>query len=115
MVELTTSHIPAGTFRVCKGEAFLLQAYLGTCVGLAIHCKATGVSGLIHFLLPEPVSTLSAMQPEKYASTGVPIFLQALSQMGAKRDSMTACLAGGALVGPLSRHDLNLDIGGRTA
>ena len=106
-------HVPAGTYRVSKGEALLMQAFLGTCVGLAVRCSATGVGGLIHFLLPEPVSALSASQPEKYASTGVPMFLQALDQMGARREAMTACLAGGALVGPLSRHDLDLDIGGR--
>ena len=33
---------------------------------------------------------------------------------GAHRESLSACLAGGALVGPLSRQDLDLDIGGRT-
>lgn len=115
MVKLTRSHIPAGTFQVCKGEAMLLQAYLGTCVGLAIYCKSSGVGGLIHFLLPEPISTLDAIHPEKYASTGVPLFLQAIERKGAKRSTMSACLAGGALVGPLSQQDLNLDIGGRTA
>ncbi|MEJ2037342.1 MAG: HDOD domain-containing protein [Desulfosarcinaceae bacterium] len=115
MVELTRCNIPAGAFRVSKGEALLMEAYLGTCVGLAIHCSESGAGGLIHFLLPEPVSVDSGGQPEKYASTGLPIFLQALAQKGARRGSMAACLAGGALVGPLSRHDMDLDIGGRTA
>jgi putative nucleotidyltransferase with HDIG domain len=37
-----------------------------------------------------------------------------LEQKGARRETMVACLAGGALVNPLSQHDLQLDIGGRT-
>lgn len=108
-------HVPAGTFTISKKGPQLLQAYLGTCVGLALHCSATGIGGLIHLLLPDPISTMAALQPEKYATTGIPIFIKALEQAGAKRESMRAGLAGGALVGPLTVQDLDLDIGGRTA
>lgn len=108
-------HVSAGTFRTSGRQPLLLQAYLGTCVGLAICCRETGIGGIIHLLLPEPVSASAAVQPEKYASTGVPLFLDALHQMGARRETMAATLAGGALVGPISSQDLFLDIGGRTA
>ncbi len=92
----------------------MLQAFLGTCVGLALHCDTTGVGGIIHLLLPEPTTPLAASQPEKYAESGVPLFIEALIAAGAQRDSLSASIAGGALVGPLSRQDLDLDIGGRT-
>jgi putative nucleotidyltransferase with HDIG domain len=108
-------HVSAGTFRTSVRQPLLLQAYLGTCVGLAVYCKSTGVGGIIHLLLPQPVSASSAIQPEKYASTGVPIFLKSLMDMGAQPQTMVASLAGGALVGPLSNQDLSLDIGGRTS
>ncbi|MGD9368992.1 MAG: HDOD domain-containing protein, partial [Desulfobacteraceae bacterium] len=52
--------------------------------------------------------------PEKYAKTGVPIFIESLLAAGAKKETLSASIAGGALVGPLRRQDLDLDIGGRT-
>jgi putative nucleotidyltransferase with HDIG domain len=112
---LSTYHVPAGTFHVGAKEPLMLQAYLGTCVGLALHCQATGVGGLIHLLLPEPVFSHACPQPEKYASTGIPLFIQSILDAGAHRETLSACLAGGALVGPLNHQDLDLDIGGRTA
>lgn len=112
---MQTHPVASGTFIVCERKPLLLQAYLGTCVGLAIYCKTTGVGGLIHLLLPEPLSGISTYQPEKYASTGVPLFIDALLAKGARRETCVATLAGGALVGPISEQDLALDLGGRTA
>lgn len=107
-------HVPAGSYHVCKNEPVILQAVLGTCVGLALYCESTGVGGLIHLLLPESVVSTPTSNPEKYAKSGVPIFIEALINAGAKREALTASIAGGALVGPLSQQDLDLDIGGRT-
>mgnify|MGYP002064090435 FL=1 len=73
------------------------------------------MGGLVHLLLPEPVSEASTYQPEKYASTGLPIFLKALYDQGASNNRLKAFIAGGALVGPVDGTDLHLDIGGRTA
>jgi chemotaxis receptor (MCP) glutamine deamidase CheD len=69
---------------------------------------------LIHLLLPEPVSPAGGIQPEKYASTGFPLFLEAICNEGASKSRLKAFIAGGALVGPLEDMDLHLDIGGRT-
>ena len=70
---------------------------------------------MIHLLLPEPLSNSSVNQPEKYASTGVPLFIESLLAKGARQETLVASVAGGALVGPISEQDLYLDIGGRTA
>ncbi|MBT8340195.1 MAG: HDOD domain-containing protein [Desulfatitalea sp.] len=107
-------HVAAGAYYVSEQKPLLLQAFLGTGVGGALHCKATGIGGMIHLLLPEPVSRLQAGQAEKYAVTGIPLLVEAMLAMGAKRDAMEAVIAGGALVGPISGQDLGLDIGGRT-
>jgi len=92
----------------------LLEAYLGTCVGVALYDPVAGIGGLIHLLLPEPVSPEAPSQPEKYATTGFPIFLKALYAAGASAENTRASIAGGALVGPIDDSDLKLDIGGRT-
>jgi putative nucleotidyltransferase with HDIG domain len=90
-----------------------LEAHLGTCVGLAVFDDTAGVGGLIHILLPEPPTPTSTYQLEKYAVTGLPVFLKALRDKGGDPRRMKAGLAGGALIGPVAQHDLNLDIGGR--
>ncbi len=114
MASTSRYHVSAGTYHISHKQPLLLQAFLGTCVGLALHCKATGIGGIVHLLLPEPISTGTPSHPEKYALTGVPLFIEALVQAGAHHQTLSASIAGGALVGPLRRQDLDLDIGGRT-
>ena len=70
--------------------------------------------GQCEVLLPEPVSSGQPEFPEKYASTGMPLFLDELLEAGAVKEKLTAVVAGGALVGPIQQQDLDLDIGGRT-
>ncbi len=107
--------VASGSYVTSKGERAILEAYLGTCVGVTLCDRQAGVGGLIHLLLPEPTSMDSIWRPEAYASTGLPLFLQHLCREGAKKENLEACIAGGALVGTLSHRDLVLDIGGRTA
>lgn len=94
-------------------QSLLLNAFLGTCVAVALYDAEAGIGGLIHLLLPEPVSLTETYHPEKYASIGFPIFLKALYDAGASQKKLKACIAGGALVGPLENYDFELDIGGR--
>lgn len=107
-------HVAAGSYCVDTRKPMILEAYLGTCVGVGLYDAVAGVGGLIHLLLPEPTGIEEIFQPEKYASTGFPPFLRALYDAGASVKNMKACIAGGALVGPLNDSDLELDIGGRT-
>jgi putative nucleotidyltransferase with HDIG domain len=108
-------HVGAGSFYVSQSKPLILQSFLGTCVGVALFDEEAQVGGLIHLLLPEPVSRTGATQPEKYASTGFPLFLEAICNQGGSKNRLKAFIAGGALVGPVKDTDLNLDIGGRTA
>ena len=108
-------HVAAGSYYVSHTKPLILQSFLGTCVGVALFDDEAQVGGLIHLLLPEPVSRAGGIQPEKYASTGFPLFLKAVCNEGASKSRLKAFIAGGALVGPLKDRDLNLDIGGRTA
>ena len=115
MKRLTRSFVASGSFEVGAKQERLLQAFLGTCVGVAVFDTVADVGGLIHLLLPEPASPDSVYQPEKYATTGMPMFLKALMDLGATPNNMQAVVAGGALVGPVTPQDIHLDIGGRTA
>ncbi len=114
MNNLRKHHVTSGSYYISRNTALILQAFLGTCVGVALYDEEADVGGLIHLLLPEPASEGSSFQPGKYASTGFPIFLRALYDEGASKNRLKAFIAGGALVGPLASRDLHLDIGGRT-
>ena len=115
MQNMALRDVPSGSYIVSKAKDAVLVAYLGTCVGVALWDKQAGVGGLIHFLLPEPTSMDMAWQPEINAKTGLPLFIEALCREGARKERLEACIAGGALVGPVTEADLFLDIGGRTA
>ncbi|MCD6305972.1 MAG: HDOD domain-containing protein, partial [Deltaproteobacteria bacterium] len=107
--------VPSGSYVISERKSFILEASLGTCVGVSLCDRQAGLGGLSHLLLPEPTGPDLFDRPETYASTGLPIFIKALCDAGAARSRLEARVAGGALVGPLDERDLILDIGGRTA
>lgn len=106
--------VGSGDRRVSGRNRRYLVAFLGSCVGVTLCDRNSGLGGMIHFLLPQPTVTGVDMYAARYASTGLPKFLNELEQAGARRENLSACMAGGALVGDVSKLDLNLDIGGRT-
>lgn len=106
--------VPSGSFVVSRAKKEVLDAYLGTCVGVAMADRQAQVGGLIHLLLPEPTGTSQTWRPESYATTGLPMFIRSLCDNGASIERLRASIAGGALVGPVSGQDLSMDIGGRT-
>lgn len=114
MRNLQRYHVAPGTYYVGASMPQILTASLGTCVGVALYDKENCIGGLIHLLLDKPPTDASNYQAEKYASTGVPIFLDALLDAGASLKNLNGWVAGGALVGPLEKHDLEFNIGGRT-
>jgi putative nucleotidyltransferase with HDIG domain len=107
--------VASGSFVVGTAYEGILEAYLGTCVGVTLYDPQKQIGGLIHLLLPEPTSPDNPWNPEMYAATGLPLMIRELEQKGAVIKNLEAVIAGGALVGPLSKRDLILDIGGRTA
>jgi len=106
--------VPSGSQVISGRKDQALEACLGTCLGVTLCDPDAYVGGLAHFVLPEPTGAVEDGHLERYASTGLPLFIKGLCDMGAEKERLRACLAGGALVGPLSERDLILDIGGRT-
>ena len=104
----------SGTYVVSRTKDEILEAYLGTCVGVSLCDRTAEVGGLIHLLLSEPTGIAKSWQAESYATIGLPLFIQALCDAGAQKGRLEACIAGGALIGPVNGQSLELDIGGRT-
>jgi chemotaxis receptor (MCP) glutamine deamidase CheD len=110
---MSTNLVSAGSYVISGKKRTVLAAVLGTCVGVTLCDRVANVGGLIHLLLPEPTNMAKPWRPEKYASTGFPIFIKALREAGAARERMQACIAGGGLIDPVCELDFILDIGGR--
>ncbi len=104
----------SGTYVVSNTKDEILEAYLGTCVGVSLCDRTAKAGGLIHLLLPEPTGIAKSWQAESYATVGLPLFIRAVCEAGAQMRRLEACIAGGALVGPVTGQGLELDIGGRT-
>jgi putative nucleotidyltransferase with HDIG domain len=110
---MQTEYIASGDQYIVSGEHKILKALLGSCVGVAIYDQESRVGGLIHLLLPEPASLGSSWSPGSYVTSGLPLFIDNLLQAGAKPKNLVAVIAGGALFGRISQHDIALNIGGR--
>jgi putative nucleotidyltransferase with HDIG domain len=111
---LEKQYIESGTYKISKTTNEVFEAILGTCVGIAIVDRNAKIGGLYHILLPEHPSGSGPFSDEVYADRGLPKFLQELYENGCTPGKMEAVLAGGALIGQLSRLDMDLDVGGRT-
>lgn len=107
-----TTIVPTGEMII--GSHGLLKAFLSSCVGIAIHDRKTGLGGMLHVLLPEPLNVIPEYHLTYYASTGIPLFIDELLRQGADITSMQAFVSGGALVDSFSSHDMDLNFAHRT-
>src|SRR3954451_17079484 len=83
MVELAASAV-AGDVLVSLG--------LGSCIGLALLDRRTGVAGLAHVVLPESTGSRDL----KFADRGVPELVDRVVRAGGRRPMLEAALVGGA-------------------
>jgi chemotaxis protein CheD len=82
---------------------------LGSCIGLALIDRISGVAGLAHIVLPE--STGADPQPGRFADLAVPALITGVQKAGAVMRRLDAVLAGGARMFELGE----MDIGARNA
>jgi chemotaxis protein CheD len=71
----------------------VLRTILGSCVGICIYDRQKKIGGLAHVLLPEATNS---EQPEKFASTAIPMLIDLLIKQGCRKEFMSAKIAGGA-------------------
>jgi chemotaxis protein CheD len=79
-----------------KADDALITYSLGSCLGLTVYDPKVKIGGLIHSMLP-----LSKIDPEKakktpqmFVDTGVPLLLQEMYNIGAKRSRLIVKVAG---------------------
>ncbi len=87
-------------------ESSLVTFSLGSCLGVSIYDPELHVGGLAHFMLP--LSNLDSAKardrPFMYVDVGMVLFLEALFQLGVRKDRCIVKVAGGSQV--LDTHDI---------
>jgi chemotaxis protein CheD len=86
-----------------SGEELVARG-LGSCIGLALIDRSSGVAGMAHIVLPEASGT-SAYEPGKFADMAVPELISRMKLAGAV-GRLDAVLAGGAQMFELGEMDI---------
>lgn len=92
-MEGTLINVGVAQVKIAK-EPVILRTILGSCVGICIYDRIKKVGGLAHILLPNDTSNGATI--EKFAETAIPFLVQQLLKEGAKKEFMSAKIAGGA-------------------
>lgn len=87
---------------------------LGSCVGIVIYDEQKRVAGLAHILLPDSsVTKQKTINEYKYADTAIPVLVDRLLEIGARKHALKAKIAGGAEMFKFSSGSDLLRIGPR--
>jgi len=79
-------------------NATLITYALGSCIGVTLFDPVRQVAGMLHFMLPSPKtsSTDPDLKPAMFATTGIPLLFKMAYDLGARKENMIVCAAGGA-------------------
>ncbi|CAK9062681.1 Probable chemoreceptor glutamine deamidase CheD 1, partial [Durusdinium trenchii] len=88
-----------GPTRVSNDPNATLVTYaLGSCIAVTVFDPVTHVGGMLHLMLPQ-----SSQSPEKaktnpcmFADLGIPMLFKSAYELGAKKERLVVCAAGGA-------------------
>ncbi len=81
---------------VAKKPEKITTLGLGSCVGISLYDKSTGVGGMVHIMLPSIEQARSKENIAKFADTGIPALIDSMVDLGAYKHRTTAKIAGGA-------------------
>ncbi|MBO5484147.1 MAG: chemotaxis protein CheD [Lachnospiraceae bacterium] len=98
---------------VCHSPDAITTLGLGSCVGVALYDKSTGIAGLVHVMLPDSTKVRQNQNKAKFADTGIECLVDMMQKQGAKRSMLTAKIAGGAQMFAFSSNNDMLRVGER--
>lgn len=82
---------------IVRSPDILVTYALGSCVGICLYDKTVKVAGLAHIMLPSSqASSEDTLNRMKYADTAIADMVKRMSIFGARKDRITAKIAGGA-------------------
>lgn len=102
-----------GEYKVAKNPETLITIALGSCVGIALFDRRTGVGGLAHIMLPDSELIRGDNKKiGKFADLAISAMLEDMEKLGAT-SSVRAKIAGGASMFKSTSNSPNMQIGER--
>lgn len=98
---------------VCHSPDAITTLGLGSCVGVALYDKSTKIAGLVHVMLPDSTLVRQNQNRAKFADTGIDYLIELMQKDGAKRNMLTAKIAGGAQMFAFNSNNEMLRVGER--
>lgn len=98
-------------YKICKVPEEISTLGLGSCVGVVIYNKETGICGLAHIMLPDSKKMASSDNPYKFADTCLKEMIEQLQKQAGKNATFFAKVAGGAKMFSHSSNQEFLNIG----
>lgn len=97
-VYITDRFVGLGDIAISSSPGDVIKTFaLASCVGVTAHFAPLHISGMIHIVLPShPKSSVAVSNPCYYASTGVPLFINKLLDLGCKKEDLFVNVYGGA-------------------
>ena len=83
-------------YKTARSPVKIVTIGLGSCVGITLYEPDNKIGGMLHVMLPDSTHFKTASNPAKYADLGIPLLLENILKLGAKRPLLQAKMAGGA-------------------
>ena len=95
--------------KVCKSPDVLVTYALGSCVGICMIDETAGIGGLSHIMLPDSTQSANGKDmPMRFADTAIPMLIDKMVSLGARKASLKAKIAGGAVMFATTNDRFNI-------
>ncbi|MCL2633500.1 MAG: chemotaxis protein CheD [Oscillospiraceae bacterium] len=97
-------------WKISKPPDILVTYALGSCVGICLYDKVRKIGGLSHIMLPDSTTSGAGqvINRMKFADTAIPDMYKKMLSMGSTQNSITAKIAGGALMFNITSDRFNI-------
>lgn len=100
-VDATRITVGVADLQVCSDPAACIVTHaLGSCIGVTIYDPVARVGGMLHFMLPSGRGSeeKAKANPAMFGDSGVPLLFRRCYELGAVKERLIVCAAGGAEV-----------------
>ena len=95
--------VHTGEIKASKKDIIFKSSAIGTCIAIAAYDAKEKVGALAHTMLPGKAPAGEKYQKKKYAADAIEEIISRMNLMGAKKENIEVCIAGGANI--LKRKD----------
>lgn len=81
-------------------NAHIVTYALGSCIGVSVYDPIAKIAGMLHFMLPDSRVNehKAAEKPAMFGDTGIPLLFRSVYELGAVKERLVVCAAGGAQI-----------------